>query len=191
MKIGIDLDGVLYDTLNYILTRAEIYDLEINGGGIVDPDHIQVKHRYNWNEKYYHEFLDTYLLEIEKTAPLMAYAKEIFQKLKDDGHELISITARGLVDENEIELTKKILERDGIKFDKIFFAVPKKLEVCKAENVDVMIDDYFKTIDDISENGIKCLYFCDLVNRKCKHENVTEVQNWGEIYKNIKKIAQK
>lgn len=191
MNIGIDLDGVLYDTLNYILTKAELYDLEVDGGGIVDKDHIQVKHRYNWSEKQYTEFLQKYLLEIEETAPLMAYAKEVFQMLKADGHKLFSITARGIVLEEEIELTKKVLKRDGIEFDKIFFAVPKKLEVCKQENIDVMIDDYFKTIDDISENGIKCLYFKDQVDRICKHKNVTEVQNWGEIYKNIKKLAQK
>ena len=51
MKIGIDVDGVIFDFEKELRTRAELYDLlEINGKGIVDNDKFNLEERYSWNK---------------------------------------------------------------------------------------------------------------------------------------------
>ena len=51
MKIGIDVDGVIFDFEKELRTRAELYDLlEINGKGIVDNDKFNLEERYSCNK---------------------------------------------------------------------------------------------------------------------------------------------
>ena len=80
----------------------------------------------------------------------------------------------------------RILEENNIKFDKYYWQVEDKLEICKKENIDVMIDDDWRIIKKLSDNGIKTLYFRD-TNLKKLEENkfVKEINNWGDIYREI------
>ena len=58
--------------------------------------------------------------------------------------------------------------------------------MAKNENLDYMIDDNFDICKNLSENGIRTIYFRDKDMKKLKNENVIEVSNWGEIYRIIK-----
>ena len=73
-----------------------------------------------------------------------------------------------------------------MRFDKYYWGVEDKLEICKAENVDIMIDDYYKVCKQTSENKIKTLYFREYPNYELEeNEYLKEVHNWGEIYRYI------
>ena len=80
----------------------------------------------------------------------------------------------------------RILNEENIDLNKFYWHTNDKLEACKKENVDIMIDDDWKIIDKLSKNGIKTLYFRD-TNLKSLPENeyVKEVNNWGDIYREI------
>jgi hypothetical protein len=54
-----------------------------------------------------------------------------------------------------------------------------------------MIEDYYKNVENVSTNGIPCLYFRDLVLKFSNLHNVTEVNNWGDIYTEIQKLNRK
>ena len=95
-----------------------------------------------------------------------------------NGYEMSTLTGKATVSE--------ILEENNIKFDKYYWQVEDKLEICKKENIDVMIDDDWRIIKKLSDNGIKTLYFRD-TNLKKLEENkfVKEINNWGDIYREI------
>ena len=56
------------------------------------------------------------------------------------------------------------------------------------EKVDIMIDDDWKIIKRLADNEVKTLYFRDTNLMKLEeNEYIKEVNNWGEIYRCIKK----
>lgn len=185
MNIGIDLDGVVFDTEEYFRCSGELYDIENGGTGIVRPELIKLQKRYNWPKEQFDRYISEYLLEIERIAPVKPYAKEVLEKLKADGHRLICITSRGVIDEKEIELAKKRIIIEGLVFDEMYFAQANKLQCCKDEKIDVMIDDYYDFVDTLSANNITCLYFRDNIQKDILRKNVYNVKNWGEVYRRI------
>ena len=188
MNSGIDFDGVLFDSEFLFKTMSVIFDMETNGKGVQSPEELRACQRYNWSKEKDQEFLDKYLVQVEKSAPVMPYAKEILKKLKHEGHKLYGITTRGYTCKDEVQLTLKRLKKEKIKFDDIRFGITDKAKSCKELNIDIMIEDYYKNVEDISQAGIKCLYFRDLVLKFCNLDNVIEVNNWGEIYIEIQKF---
>lgn len=72
-------------------------------------------------------------------------------------------------------------------FDKYYYAVEDKAEVCKKENIDVMIDDSNHNCKNTSENGIKTIYFKDAPSYEMEeNEYLKTLYNWGEIYRYLK-----
>ena len=61
-----------------------------------------------------------------------------------------------------------------------------KFATCLDEKVDVMIDDDYKIIKKLNENGIKALYFRDTNLLKLPETDLMhEVNNWGDVYRYI------
>ena len=86
---------------------------------------------------------------------------------------------------------KRVLNESNIIFDKYYWGQADKLNVCKIEKVDVMIDDDWKIIEKLSANNIRTLYFRD-TNLKKLEENkyIKEVNNWGDICRYISEIKE-
>lgn len=116
----------------------------------------------------------------------MPGAKQILEMLKKDKNELIIITARGLSVKDMKKAAINKFKEYNLEFDQYFWEQESKLDVCKKENIDIMIDDKASICKLTSENKIKTLYFRD-VNREKLEENeyLKEVNNWGEIYRYI------
>ena len=186
MKIGLDIDGVILNTENLFRVKAELYDLlELHKNGVINKNGFLECERYDWTEEELEKMRDRYA-DITNEANVMPGVKEVLQLLKKDGHELVIITARGNMIKGVKEAGEEKLKECGLSFDKYYWAVENKTEVCKNENIDVMIDDKSTICKDTSENKIKTLYFRD-VNREKLEENeyLKEVNNWGEIYRYI------
>ena len=86
----------------------------------------------------------------------------------------------------------RVLEENNIKFDKYYWKVEDKLEICKKENVDIMIDDDWRIIKNLADNKVKTLYFRD-TNLMILEESeyLKEVNNWGQIYRYIRENENK
>ena len=81
---------------------------------------------------------------------------------------------------------QRLLDENNIKFDKYFWSVKDKVDICKKEKIDLMIDDDWRIIEAMAENNIKSLYFRDTNLRKLKKTKIiTEVNNWGDVYRYI------
>ena len=191
MKIGIDLDGVVIDSEQTFRTYEEIFDVDfLNANNLINIEEPKFQQRYNWNEDQKEEFIKRYFMKVSKDSPLMAGFKEVYTLLKNQGHEFIVITARGNYIEEMKEDAIRLLEENNILCDKYYWKIDDKLEICKKENVDIMIDDDWRIISKLSKNKVKTLYFKD-TNLKTLEENeyIKEVNNWGQIYRYIKETC--
>lgn len=183
MNIGIDLDGVLYDSENYFRAFAEIFDIAHDGNGPIDRTQLRMRRRYGWNNEMLQEYLDLVTVTSVKRSNLKNCAREVIDYLRASGHKLIVISARGKFGDEEVVETKKRFERDNLKFDKYCFYSLDKVQTCKDEKIDIMIEDYFKVASTLCKNKIKCLYFREAISPKIKSKYIFEVENWGEIYR--------
>lgn len=193
MKIGIDLDGVVIDSETTFRTYEEIFDIDIlKGNNIINRKEPKFQARYNWTSNQEKEFIEKYFLKVSRESGLMSGFIAIYDLLKKQGHEFVVITARGGYVKEMKDDAIRLLEENNIKFDKYYWNVEDKLEICKKEKVDIMIDDDWNIIKKIAENKIRTLYFRD-TNLMILEENkyIKEVNNWGEIYRYIKENMEK
>lgn len=192
MKIGIDSDGVVIDSETTFRTYEELYDLLVlKGNNLIDREEPKFQARYNWTKEQQKDFTDKFFLQVSKESNLMSGFVAAYKYLKEQGHEFVVITARGLtLDGNfmkEMEDdAKRVLNEQNIVFDKYYWGQGDKLDVCKKENIDIMIDDDWRIIERLSSNNIKTLYFRDTNLKKIKENKfVKEVNNWGDICRYI------
>lgn len=193
MKIGIDLDGVVIDSETTFRTYEEIFDIDIlKGNNLINRKEPKFQARYNWSSNQEKEFIEKYFLKVSRESGLMSGFIAIYELLKKQGHEFVVITARGGYVKKMKDDAIRLLEENNIKFDKYYWNVEDKLEICKKEKVDIMIDDDWNIIKKIAENKIRTLYFRD-TNLMILEENkyIKEVNNWGEIYRYIKENMEK
>lgn len=190
MKIGLDIDGVIYDTENAFRCKAELYDLlELHKNGTVNNE-FWAQYRYDWTDEQQEEFKNKYFMDLSRTVNLKTGAKEIIELLKQDRHELIIITARGGWIKEMRNVMEERFQRDELNFSKYYWAIQDKVEICKNEEIDIMVDDSPIICKEMYQNKIKTLYFRD-VNREKLEENeyLKEVNNWGEIYRYIYNLS--
>lgn len=188
MKIGIDLDGVVIDSETTFRTYEEIFDIDIlNGNNLINREEPKFQARYNWTKEQEKEFIEKYFLKISKESNLMSGFMATYELLKQQGHEFVVITARGGFIKEMKDDAIRLLNENNIKFDKYYWHIDDKLEICQKENVDIMIDDDWKIIKKLAENKIKTLYFRDTNLMKLEeNEYIKEVNNWGDIYRYIR-----
>lgn len=193
MKIGIDLDGVVIDSETTFRTYEEIFDIDIlKENNLINRKEPKFQARYNWTSNQEKEFIEKYFLKVSRESGLMSGFIAIYDLLKKQGHEFVVITARGGYVKEMKDDAIRLLEENNIKFDKYYWNVEDKLEICKKEKVDIMIDDDWNIIKKLAENKIRTLYFRD-TNLMILEENkyIKEVNNWGEIYRYIKENMEK
>lgn len=190
MKIGIDLDGVVIDSETTFRTYEEIFDIDVlKGNHLINKEEPKFQARYNWTNEQEKEFIEKYFLIVSKESNLMSGFMGIYNLLKEQGHEFVVITARGGFVKKMKDDAIRLLEEKNIKFDKYYWNVDDKLEICKNEKVDIMIDDDWKIIKRLADNEVKTLYFRDTNLMKLEENKyIKEVNNWGEIYRYIKEM---
>jgi len=193
MKIGLDIDGVILDYEKVLRTYGELYNfIELKKDGIVNKNEQYLRDRYNWTEDERMNFINKYFLKLSKQTNLMPGAKDIINMLKEEGNELIIISARGKTIEEMKDVALEKFNEENISFDKYYWKQEDKLDVAQKEKIDVMIDDSFDVCKRLSSNGIKTIYFRDKDMKELEqNENLKEVSNWGEIYRYIKELENK
>lgn len=187
MNIGFDVDGVIVNTEDMFRAYAEIFDIEKFGKDTLNnPNDYYVQRRYSWDEDSVKEFLNSAFIECSKTCSLVAGVDIVINKLKELNHNLVVISARGKDSEEMISVIEDKFKTHNINFNKIYWKIDDKLEICKKENIDIMIDDRPETCLTLSQNKIHAFYFRGN-DRPILEDNeyLTTVTNWGEIYKKI------
>ena len=194
MKIGIDLDGVVFDSEKELRVYSELYDMiDLKQNSKTDNRELKFQDRFQWTEKETEDFLKKYHKQIIEESNFMPGVKRILKLLKEEGNSLILITARGGINKDMIKITEERLKESGMDiFDKYYWATENKEEVCKKENIEIMIDDFCKNCESIANSKIKTIYLKDAPSYDLEENKYIKVlYNWGEIYRYIKEMENK
>lgn len=191
MNIGIDLDGVIFDSEKEFRVYSELYDiLDLHANNIKNNKELRFQDRYQWTQEQVEVFLRKYHKQIILESNFMPGVKRILKLLKEEGHNLIIITARGGINKEMIRITEEILKNNNMEiFDKYFWAIEDKVSIVKQEDVNLMIDDYNKNIEKIAEAKIKTIYLKGSPSKELEESQYIKVcYNWGEIYRYIREL---
>lgn len=169
MTIGIDFDNTIVDTK---ATSKKYLDIFMPGNNLDSYHDLEYDDALEFSKKYF--------IEITNNLNLFPYVKESFEYFKENNIKTVLITARGYDYEYLIEPTKRFLERNNIIFDVLEFNCPKKLEACKRNNVDIMIDDTLGVLENVKSEGVKGILYGK------NDPNFISVNNWKEVLDYIK-----
>ena len=181
MRIGVDLDDTICRTTEIVHDRIEKYSetIQMNPLDIMNDEVLK------------QGFFSIYLEDIYTSVVVKRNAKEVLRRLRKKGNKLYIITARNNRMCSKIKdietLTRKWLLDNEIEVDGIFIDCygEVRAEVCKKENIDVMIDDDPYNYKMISSNKCKCLLFDDRERFNLRDDYVT---NWLEVEDYIEKL---
>ena len=188
MKIGIDIDNVISNFNDELLKEYLKHDKELRNTGIINEDVFIRYGMFDWTEKEESEFYKNNIERIAKKLQPLNRATETIKKLKEDGNEIIIISGRNNGEyNNPYKLTEEWLAKYNIVYDKLIltnaYNKEEKANVCKENNIDIMIEDSTKTAINIEKVGTKVLFMNTRYNKN--NENLEKVSNWKEIYAKI------
>ena len=77
-------------------------------------------------------------------------------------------------------------------FNKYYYGIEDKAEICERENIDIMIDDLPTNCKCVADRKIKTIYLKDAPSYNIEeNEYVKVLYNWGEIYRFLKELEDK
>ena len=194
MKIGIDIDNVISNFNDELLKEYLKHDKELRNTGIINKDVFIRYGMFDWTEKEETEFYKNSIERIAIKLKPIHRATETIKKLKEDGNEIIIISRRNNGEyNNPYKLTEEWLAKYNIVYDKLIltnaYNKEEKANVCKENNIDIMIEDSTQTAVNIEKVGTKVLFMNTRYNKN--NENFEKVSNWKEIYSKISKLYKK
>lgn len=179
MKIGIDIDDTITNSWEYL---KPIYQKEFN---ITISDNALPYYNAIKEVASFEQFANI-MKKYENSKndiPIKEDVKEILIKLKQQGHQIIFITARGKTYNNPYQFTKDYLDKYNIPYDKIVIDSWDKSITCKEEKIDLFIDDSPKHCKEVFDIGIDVLMMETKYNQE--YNEFTHVKNWDEVYEYI------
>ena len=192
MRIGIDIDGVLTDMEQFQLDYGSKFAYENGKEEIVKADGYEIKDIFNISDEEYDIFWDRYFLDYVMNEKPRKFADEITNKLHREGHEIYIITARYFTENDKKkadgtiqEVVSKWLNKNNIYFDEIIFSPEDKLDICKNNKIELMIEDAPYNVNSLSKY-IPVICFNAGYNKDCSGENITRCYSWYDIYTKIK-----
>ncbi len=186
MVIGIDMDDTICSTNELIIVEADKYDKEVLGGtGVKDVDAYEFSDMLGWEKDMKGQFFSDRLEYIMANAKIKPGAKEVINKLHDEGAKIIIITfrkAKYLTD--PYQLTKDWLDENGVKYDKIYADTGSKVDECLDNKVNLFIDDKESHCEEVSNANIDVILFTNAYNHK--EDRFVRKDTWEEVYTYIK-----
>ena len=191
MNIGIDIDDTITNNSQVIDDFAKEYTeqilkrkFEINTLDIVSP--MWAQYVYGWTAEENDKFWELYYEKTMENAIPKENAVQIINKLAED-NEIIIITARWDRENGIIsQITKEWLKKQGIHYDKLFMGHQDKREIVAENNINIFIDDNYKTCKQISEIGVRTLIMNSRLNKDIQDDNLERVFSWEDIEQKIK-----
>lgn len=193
MNIGIDIDGVLTNLEDFMINYGTKFCIEENIPIQVTEIKYSEIETFNWTDEQSEKFWNKYLAQYVIESKPREFAQEVLKQLQEEGNKIYLITARneyGLPPEyygKMEELTKKWLEENNIKYEKLLFVKDEeKLAQCLENKVDMMIEDSPNNIINISKQVPVIKYNCQY-NEKIEGKNILTAYSWYHIYDIINK----
>jgi len=191
MNIGVDVDGVLLNTPEFMRKYGERYFKRPPA----DPDAYDMEDMFRVSHKQVFFFgLRWFLPYYCRKYPPYPQAGYTYDKLIKEGNKIIQITSRKATTAHTLIgfFSRRFLNRwlrdNGFFHDKLICCEEEgvsyqKLMHCQENNVDVMIDDNPITANVLADHGIKVLLYDAPYNQYLEGDGITRVRNWSDIRK--------
>lgn len=191
LTLGIDLDDTITNSIESLLNYAKLYNKEKGISFPIDENQWDFDKAFGWNENNIIEFTSKYLKTLLKEATIKEGAVETIEKLREEGYEIVVITARY---EKELgdpyNFTKAWLEENNIFFDKLIVNSKEKEIDCLKNNVEIFIDDNVNNCIKVHEKlHIPVFLFDNIFNRNKEQPFIERIYSWSELYSKIKNIS--
>lgn len=190
MIIGIDIDDTITDLSDIFLKYATLYNKENEIDFKIDKTQWDIDKAFGWNNDDFMKFSKKYLEILLNEAKPKKGCVDVINKLREDGHKIVIITARNseeLID--PYEFTKNWLELNNIGFDKLVVNSNKKEEDCINNKIDVFIDDRPENCENVYKKlHIPVFLFDSVYNTNDKNSLIERVFSWEEVYLKIRSI---
>ena len=189
MKIGIDVDNTITNTLPILKAYCRVYNEEVIKRNLeMNEKGYTTTTLYNWTPEENFIFCKKYIEEIVLRATIKDNAQKIIEQIKNDGNEIYIITAINTpYFEDPYKTTKEFLDANNIVYDKIIVNCTDKYTYCLENNIDIMMDDEPKHINSISKM-IPVIAFEGMQNEDCEGKNIIKVNTWEQVYKEYLKL---
>jgi len=191
MNIGIDIDNTITDTLPILKKYCKKYnDNFVKRNLQMHEDGFTSYNLYDWTKEENLDFCINYLEEAVSQATVKENAREIIQKLKNEGHIINIISSRALpMFKTPYETTEKFLHKNGILYDNLLVGKVEKKSSCIENKLDILIEDEPQYINQMAE-FMTVIAFNEPYNQQCIGDNIIRVNDWNEIYNVIKKLSE-
>lgn len=183
MNIGIDIDDTITYTYETLLPMIAVkYGMNLNKLLNQKPSYKMLSSILpNYKDFAYNNYSS-----MARIVPLREGVVDILNKLKEQGHKIIFITARSDIEyKDPYKLSKEYLELNKIPYDKLIVNATDKVKQCIIEKIDLFIDDNTKHCKAVSKIGVDTLHFDTQFTPKIK--GLQRVNNWEEVYNIIQK----
>lgn len=195
MNIGIDIDDTISDTFESAIIYAKEYiKNELKREPVVDMtkvrDHYYIRDMFGLSYDEAEDFWTKYYTKIINNVKPKKLSVEIINKLKEEGNNIIIITARWNGEEiDAFEISENWLKKYNLNFNKMYVGIENKAEIAVKENIDLFIDDSIRNCEEVSDVGIKSYLFNAETNKHINQDNnIDRVYSWEEIYSKSKAL---
>lgn len=181
MRIGIDIDDTITNSYTMVMQKlGKHYNLN---------SYLLIEKGFKYedittHEKRFPNYFNFTREVIEPEIPNVSIkhgAREIIKKLKEEGNEIIIITARNKEEYNDpLNMTIKYLQDNNIYYDELHIGIMNKGKFCKENNIDILIDDNISHCLSAKDNDIKHLLIDNTFNRD--NQELNRVYGWYDIY---------
>ena len=181
MRIGIDLDGVVIDTIKLM---AEELSKHL-GIQITTTDII---FHFNNFRKDAEDFIAKNLDYFYNSLDPIKGAVETINYLNKH-HKVSIITARKI---HAFDITEKWLIKNSINYSNLCLTNgSSKVKFCKQLGIDIIIEDSSPNALEISSSGIPVILITTEYNSNLKGNMITHCKDWKEIRNAIKTFEKK
>ena len=177
MRIGIDMDGVIIDTINYVASElSQLLNRDVK------PD--EVAHNLGKIDNIAQIFEKHGERLLCSLAPIELAADSINSIARE--HEVFIISARFHI---HYDSTLQWLKKHGINVEKVIFTEGKgKSNICIENGIDVFIEDSAKNALELADHGIKVILYSTEYNSSIQREDIVRCNNWSSILDAINQI---
>ncbi len=194
MKIGIDIDDTLTDVKDELIKAGEKYARSLGKDIKVEKNFEDKNNNGNkWQEMFQFNYdeLKYFLKDIQESITNKAKPREnvveVIKKLRNDGNEIIIITARDSeFHDDPYKYSKDWLDKNNIYYDKLVVNARNKEDACIEEEIDLFIDDSKSNCLNVKKAGIKTIRVCNVIEEN--NSNLICFNNWNDIYSYIQTI---
>ncbi|MDR1322586.1 MAG: hypothetical protein LBK56_14385 [Gracilibacteraceae bacterium] len=186
MKIGLDLDGVVANSLPHVI---KVLDLSFPQK-FAQGDHFDLARYYGVPREEIGRIITKRAEEVFGEAEMVEGAAEGIAWMEKNGHSLIYVTARKTGREEDV--TRGWLERHGLDPRRLFcVSGGPKAEVALAENVELFVDDFLSNAGQIAAVGVPVLLLDAFYNQTEKElPLVTRCRDWDDIRRAVAALAE-